>query len=214
MKNKVFGIGLNRTGTTTLGKCLETLGYKVKDNEFYLLKSVRENNLAPIWETIKRYDAFEDFPWPFIYKEVYKRYPDAKYILTTHKDEDTWIRSQIRHAIYGKPKTLWNAVRHNLLAYGYPYPVNHEEEFKEIYRKHNEEVRNFFKDKDSFIELCWMKGDGWEELCEFLGESMPDITFPHAYKSDWTYFDRLYRIAKRNPDKYFPSYNGEDSYEG
>lgn len=211
--DKVFGLGLSRTGTTTLGKCFEILGYTVKDNDFNLLKSVKNNNLEPIWDSIERYDSFEDLPWPFIYKEIYKKYPNAKYILTTHLNVDKWLKSYIRHCIYGKHKTKWNAVRHNVVAYGIPYPVNHEVEFKNIYRNHNNEVRKFFKDKDNFIELCWSKGDEWNKLCKFLDKEIPNVPFPHSYKSDWTWFDRLYRIARNNPTKFFPKYNGEDIYE-
>ena len=212
-KTKVFGLGLSRTGTTTLGKCLTILGYTVTDNSFEQLKLVKEGNLDPIWEITNKFDAFEDLPWPFIYKELYKKYPNAKFILTTHKDEETWLKSYIRHCTYGKRKTLWNSVRHNVVAYGIPYPVNHEEEFKKIYKKHNNDVRKFFKNKKNFKELCWMKGDRWEELCSFLGVTIPEKEFPHSYQSDWGYYERYYRIAKKHPDKFFPKYNGEEKYE-
>jgi len=214
MDYKVFGLGMSRTGTTTLGNCLEILGYNVTDNNFELCKDIKNNNYNNLWKVIDKFDAFEDNPYPFVYKEVYKKYPNAKYILTTHIDSKSWLKSYIRHCIYGKRKTLWNSVRHNQILYNIPHPVNNEKEFISLYENHNKKVRNFFKDKDNFIEICWMKGDGWNKLCKFLDKPIPNVPFPHKYKSDWKMYDKTYRIARKHPDKFFPTYNGEEQYGG
>src|SRR6056297_1638044 len=97
-KAKVFGIGLNKTGTTTLGVCLNKLGYNVKDCDLKLLKYSDQKKMDPIYDTVKKYDGFQDWPWPLLYKELDQRFPGSKFILTTRKNSEAWFRSLKKHA--------------------------------------------------------------------------------------------------------------------
>ncbi len=68
MRNKVFGIGLSKTGTKSLVKALKILGYK----------SVHyPRNL----NVLKNYDAAADISVAHAFKELDKKYPKSKFIL-------------------------------------------------------------------------------------------------------------------------------------
>lgn len=176
---KVFGIGLNKTGTSTLAECGRHLGLRCASCDRGLLADcIRGNDWARIKETVARYDLFEDWPWPLIYKEIDQMFPGSKFILTVRESEQAWIESLKTHAMKTHPL---NHCRK--LVYGFNYPHKHEREHIAFYRQHNDGVRSYFINRESdFTEICWEKGDGFEELCTFLGRDIPDVPLPHANK--------------------------------
>tara|TARA_R110002020_G_scaffold268819_3_gene484098 strand:- start:39331 stop:40023 length:693 start_codon:yes stop_codon:yes gene_type:complete len=93
---KVFGIGLHRTGTTTLEKVLEQLGYNVCPHMlgYRLMKDWYEDNYSSIIELAQNYDGFQDSPWchPGLYKVLDREYPTSKFILTV-RDPERWFSS-------------------------------------------------------------------------------------------------------------------------
>ena len=189
-KKKVFGIGLNKTGTTTLGECLRTLGYDHVGTRRDLLADYREGRMDRIFEITDAHNAFEDWPWPLPYREFYERYGDeARFVLTLRRSPEAWLKSLKKHSLItplnGHCRTL---------AYGYDYPFGYEAEYLEAYERHNREVVEFFKSvgaENALITLCWEHGHGWQELCDFLGEPLPEAAFPHANPSTpLTYFSR------------------------
>ena len=176
---KIFGIGLNKTGTTTLDHCAQLLGYKVKGCDRGLLKDFHDGDFRRFDSVISSHDVFQDWPWPLMYKYLDEAYPGSKFILTTRVTDRAWLKSLKNHSM----RTGMEHCR--LLAYGYEYPQQNESSFLSQYNSHNQEVREyFFGRKDDFLELCWEKGDGWRELCSFLGKEVPRLPFPHANKAD------------------------------
>lgn len=177
---KVFGIGLNKTGTSTLGTCGEILGYKVQGCDRDLLKDVRLNgDFTRIRQAVEEHDLFEDWPWPLIYKELDNMFPGSKFILTVRKNEQNWLQSLKKHSMKTPP-----GIHCRKLAYGFNYPHGHAGKHLRFYRRHNDQARDYFRGrKDDFTELCWENGDGWEKLCAFLGQSRPKAAFPHANKT-------------------------------
>jgi hypothetical protein len=187
---KVFGIGLNKTGTTTLGECGKVLGYRVKSCDRVLLEDViLRRDFIPIKEVICEYDLFEDWPWPLVFRELDQLFPGSKFILTTRLEEESWLSSLKLHSMKTRPKGHCRK-----LAYGYNYPNRHEQAHLEFYRRHNSNVRAYFKGRDKdFLEVCWERGHEWTELCDFLGKDIPVIPFPHENKgsdqqSGWVRF--------------------------
>ena len=174
---KVFGVGLNRTGTTTLGQCGNILGFRCTSCDRGLLEDfVLRNDFSKINDLVGQYQLFEDWPWPLIYEELDQVFPESKFILTVRRSDEAWLKSLKNHSMRTHP------TRHcRKLAYGFAYPHKHESEHLEFYRRHNEGVRTYFSNRPSdFIELCWESGDGFEELCSFLGRNIPDAPLPHA----------------------------------
>ncbi|XCN74206.1 MAG: sulfotransferase family protein [Candidatus Electrothrix aestuarii] len=178
-KPKIFGIGLNKTGTTTLGQCGEILGLRCTGCNPRLLEDfVVRNDFSRIVQHVSRYDLFEDWPWPLIYKQLDEMFPGSKFILTVRSSAETWLESLKKHSMRTHP------TKHcRKLAYNFNFPHKHEKEHVEFYIKHNDCVRSYFDNRrNDFVELCWENGDGFEKLCNFLGYDVPDVPFPHANK--------------------------------
>ncbi|MFY0608254.1 MAG: hypothetical protein JXR10_16165 [Cyclobacteriaceae bacterium] len=178
---KIFGIGLNKTGTTSLGQALEILGYKKHlKSDLELLNAWSQGSLEVIQAAIDENEVFEDWPWPLTYEWVADKYPDAKFILTTRSSSERWFKSLCKHADKTGPTQFRKIV------YGHEMPHEFMEHHITYYNKHNENVRSFFKDNgltDRLLELCWEHGDGWNQLCPFLNHKVPSRDFPTANKS-------------------------------
>jgi hypothetical protein len=175
---KIFGIGLQKTGTTSLGMSLLHLGYRHRTFTQAMVLCVSEGLLEPVFAFVDQFDSFDDLPWPLIYPRLDERYPGSKFILTTRRDSQTWLRSMKQHALVMGPK------EHRKMAYGHVMPFGHEAEYVARYERHNREVREYFQDRPGdLLEVCWETGSGWKELCAFLDKPIPDIPFPHENKA-------------------------------
>ncbi|KYP09969.1 MAG: hypothetical protein A0129_15615 [Limnobacter sp. CACIAM 66H1] len=176
---KIFGIGLNKTGTTTLGECGRILGLRCTGCDRKLLKDVvARNDFSQIIQKVRCYDLFEDWPWPLVYKDLDEMFPGSKFVLTVRSTEEKWLESLKSHSLRTHP------FKHcRKLAYGFNFPHTHEKDHIEFYKRHNESVRTYFEGRRSdFLELCWENGDGLDKLCNFLGHDVPDVPLPHANK--------------------------------
>ncbi|HNX69324.1 MAG TPA: sulfotransferase [Candidatus Omnitrophota bacterium] len=185
---KIFGIGLNKTGTKTLARCLRTLGYRhTSGSEVHLEEVVAHDSWTNLFTTIDRYDSFDDIPYFLIYEKLDRHFPGSKFILTLRKDPATWLTSFQKHCERHRLKNDGSRVstgQNRLLAYGYRFLEGHEEAFLEIYRKHEENVKTYFAKKPrNLLTVCWENGDGWEKLCAFLEKPVPAQPFPWENKA-------------------------------
>lgn len=172
---KVFGIGLNKTGTSTLGECLRHLGYSHVSHRSDMLSAFQQGNIRRIIAETRRYDSFEDWPWPLVYRSLYEEYgSEASYILTVRRTPEIWVELLKQHCLTTHPERPMR-----MSVYGYKYPHGYEEEHMAFYIKHNTDVRQFFAGKKEFLEICWEQGDSWGKLCSFLGHEAPTTSFPH-----------------------------------
>ena len=185
---KIFGIGLNKTGTKTLGTCLQSLGYDHQSYDEDLTLEFIAGRMDRVWDTADRHESFEDWPWPLIYGDLAERYPDARFILTVRSSAETWLRSLARHATRVPPEEHVDR-----LIYGYRYPEIAAEKYLAFYDRHNREVMK--KLGDRCLKICWEQGDGWAELCSFLGRPVPDEPIPHENQG-WE-IGRKARLAHR-----------------
>ncbi len=165
---KIFCIGLSRSGSMTLNKALELLGYR---SLFVLDYKQLEDNLS-------EYDAFTHTPLAAIYKELDNRFPNSKFILNI-RERESWLRSV---------KRQWEATHSNdseeggreirLRVYGTD-KFDHDT-LGRAYDQHREDVSQHFKDRNqSLLILDVCGGEGFEKLCPFLGKSIPSHQFPH-----------------------------------
>jgi hypothetical protein len=189
---KLFGIGLNKTGTSSLRSALEFFGYRVCGPRRNLLKALRRGDFSAFDEVVAAYDAFEDIPWPLAFDYLFERYgTDTRFVLTTRSSADAWFNSIENHArSSGLASDTW------LLTYGTRRPFGRAKEYKELYTHHNERVRAYFRERnaqDRLLEICFDRGEGWPELCRFIAEPVPDIPFPHVNRTDMSR-KRLNRI--------------------
>lgn len=179
MKQKVFGLGFHKTGTSTLATSLHKLGYAVCGQQNEKAKELLSGNITAFIELAKNYDAFEDDPWHLLYKEMDDAFPGSKFILT-QRDVDAWYKSCLNH-FYEDTTPIRDFM------YGNGAPKDHEEKFKQVYLQHQKEIIAYFKDRpDDFLIIDFTKGEGWEKLCPFLGEPLPNDPVPHANKGFYT----------------------------
>ena len=176
MRSKVFCIGFHKTGTTSLAVALKQLGYRVTGPNGVNDPYIEKNVLSMAYDLVEQFDAFQDNPWPIIYRELDTRYPGSKFILTL-RDSESWIKSQVRH--FGRRET---AMRKWI--YGIGCPEGNEEIYIRRFKNHNREVLSHFRNRpQDFLVMNLAKGDGWDKLCPFLGDRIPNVPFPHVNKA-------------------------------
>jgi len=88
MTNKVFCIGLNKTGTSSLHRLFGEIGRRAYHGTDWHEWSQADKR----WQ---RYDAFSD-GWPAHFERLLRRYPQAQFILNTRRLDD-WVLSRFHH---------------------------------------------------------------------------------------------------------------------
>lgn len=184
--NKVFGIGFHKTGTKTLRKSLEILGYNVCGYQPGLINHLRKDNWEPVLDMVQNFEAFEDNPWPLLYERLDQEFPNSRFILTI-RDNERWLRSAVNQLGTVPRKTeKW--------IYGQSFPGGYEEIYMERYIRHNREVIEYFKDRpNDLLIVNWEEGSDWKPLCSFLNQKIPDAEFPHANKGNYSQFRQVLR---------------------
>lgn len=178
--NKIFGIGLSRTGTTSLTKALEILGYKSK--HFPKIHTYRGRELKLNTKIIERYEAFTDTPIARFYKELDKKYPESKFILTI-RDKKSWLKSCKK---FFSKRDETNTPKRLLKLHKDIYNTSsfNKIEFSKSYDKHTNEVLSYFENRNSDLLIINItKGEGWEKLCPFLKKPHPNVPFPNLNTS-------------------------------
>lgn len=178
---KVFGIGWAKTGTTTLGKCLQVLGFNHQSQRLDLVQDLARGDLSTIMQLAEEKESFEDWPWIVLYRELDQAFPHSRFILTTRNSKN-WIRSyQNMLNNQGEATEELNQIRRTL--YGLPFPHVTETQLIERHEQHNAEVAHYFRDRpQDLLIVDWELSAGWRELCQFLGKNIPQAAFPHANK--------------------------------
>ena len=179
---KVFGLGLNKTGTGTLGLALTFLGYRTKGWDPRVFNHFVEKRYNELDNVISRHDAFHDWPWPLLSEDLIDVHGrDALFVLTKRRSAEEWFDSLARHANRAAP-----SVRVRKLIYGYEHPLQNPAHHLDFYGSHLVNVRGLVRRygiEERFLEVCWSDDDPWSTLCEFLGVNVPNKKFPHENKS-------------------------------
>lgn len=173
---KVFGVGLQKTGTTTLGECMRTLGYLNRSYDHRALHHLRKGNYKKIKETMDKYESFDDEPWARLYKFADEAYPKAKFILTTRKSSQAWYGSLTKHC----DRILFNG--HRKFLFGSMFPRENKQAFVNVYEEHNKAVIEYFKGREEKLLVLSFDGanrdDAWEKIGAFLGCEVPSLAVP------------------------------------
>lgn len=198
---KVFVIGFYKTGTTTLYEALKLLGlraingdkpgsYPGADDGETLLRQIEAGDYR--LPTFDLFDAFTDNPYFHLWREMYRQFPDAKYILSV-RDEQPWIESCARFYRNRRvrPMRVWMFGPHaNPGA-----DAASRQAWLDAYRAHNAAVREFFASRPGqCMEFDPTRMREWAPLCEFLGRPVPSSPWPHA---NLTKADKPWRSAWR-----------------
>jgi len=175
---KVFCIGFHKTGTTSLTKALSQLGYRVVGWPSYSAPMTHDTLHATARKLMECFDAFQDNPWPLLFKLADELYPGSKFILTT-RDPDNWINSAIKH--FGADET---PMRELIYGLGLGSPKGNEEHYKSVMQAHNKNVLDYFIDRpQDLLVMDISDGDGWQKVCTFLSKPIPDTPFPHENRA-------------------------------
>jgi len=179
---KVFGIGLNKTGTTSLKIAFQALGFRHLDRTPRLFRYWQRGEFAQIYSEISDYQSFEDWPWPLMVRDLLEEYgEDARFVLTRRRSAEAWVDSLKQHAERTNPRQNPRKV-----IYGYDYPHGREAQHIAFYEAHLRATRALFSDLGAnhlLAEFCWEEGHGWDELCAFLNRPVPKRDFPIANRS-------------------------------
>jgi hypothetical protein len=184
---RIFGIGYQKTATTSLHHALEILGYESAHwKSAHWAKAIwRDMTRQGYSNVLERSYAACDFPIALLYRQLDAAYPGSKFILTTRRNGE-WLKSVEDHwnPAVNTFRAGWDSDpfsnRMHFLAYG-------RETFDagvmaSRYMAHNLEVLTYFRKRwFDFLHMDMSAGAGWPQLCHFLGCEQPKVEYPRAY---------------------------------
>lgn len=197
---KVICAGLSKTGTKSIAKALQVLGFSVFDFFEHIIVHhdewvdiYRQGKTPDFLSMYKDVDAITDLPAAFWYDEIHQTLPDAKVILSVRDNEDVWVESWVagQLALLRRggffQRMIWRYIIPftqgfdvpffddiDMAAYGTLRPES-TVLYKKKYREHNERVQAVIPKEKLLI---FNVKQGWKPLCEFLGCEIPDQEFP------------------------------------
>jgi hypothetical protein len=197
---EVIGAGFGRTGTQSLQRALERLGF----DPCYHMYAVYQRNDVQRWldgdlRVLDRYRATVDWPGCAYWRELMFAHPRAKVILSVRDPEQWWhsfddtVAGVIRRA--HRPSDLpWVITLRRFViecverrSFGRPLHDLTRGEVIATYLAHNHAVRATVPPSRL---LVFDVRDGWAPLCEFLEVPVPGAPFPHV--NDRAEFHRLH----------------------
>lgn len=201
----IVGLGLSRTGTTSLGEALRILGIPTvhypHDEELYDELTSGTYQLS----ILNHFQAIVDISVAPFYPQLDRVYSESKFILTV-RDQEEWLHSLERHwprmqARMEQDEQFERFTRF-ICACVYGSWEFSADRFKYVYERHVANVQGYFEGRsDDLLILDICGGDGWEPLCSFFDLPVPSRSFPHANrfasrgkKSDWQ--RRVHRVQE------------------
>lgn len=203
-KQKIFCIGRNKTGLTSLGHVMETVGYKLgkQGKSELLLEDWAKRDFTSIIEHCKSADAFKDVPFSldYTYQILDHEFPGSRFILTVRGSAEEWYESLLRFDTKAVGKNRLPTAE-DLKAYSYRrtgwlwqlqelvYGINENSLYnKEIYIRHyenyNKDVINYFRHRgDDLLVINISETNAMKTLCEFLNIEQNRFDMPHLNKS-------------------------------
>lgn len=186
--DKVFGIGLSKTATTSLNEALVHLGY---DSVHFPFMSYTSKGLVLDPECVRKHDGFTDTPVANCFQYLDEKYPGSRFIYTV-RDTDDWIESCEKH--FSQADFSWSNMLNHLKWAHLQYSLYggfsfDPDRYRAAYRQHDQAVREYFSGREQdllVLNICG--GEGWGKLCNFLDEPVPERPFPQSNvteEKDW-----------------------------
>lgn len=201
-KPKVFGIGANKTGTTSLKTAMADLGFIIgsqKKAENFLY-DWGNRDFHRIIKFCYSAQFFQDIPFslPFTYIVLDQEFPGSKFILTIRNDSEEWYNSLIKYhslkwgsgneipnmkelkaSSYRSQGWAWDALEIACnVAEDDPYNKNH---LISYYENHNHAVEEYFRNRpQDLLILNPSEKNAMKKLCDFLGLDCLGKTFPRV----------------------------------
>lgn len=171
--NKIFAIGLPKTGTSSLDEALKILGYRSLHNPLDLrFLSYREG----IYKYPRDdWDAITNFGENF-YPQLDLNYPNSKFILTI-RDKEQWLKSSEKW-FSTPPQCPWKDYQPMLEIFGC-MEFNYNK-FSYIYDFHFKNVKDYFLNRSDDLLILNINEDApWEKICHFLNKPVPEVSYPN-----------------------------------
>jgi tetratricopeptide (TPR) repeat protein len=183
---KVFGIGMAKTGTTSLDVALDRMGYFTAhwENEF-------TGDLLSLADAFL-FDALTDSVVGRMMEQLYYTFPNSRFVYTTRTFDD-WAESLIAHEVRNHDPSysfFYQGERRPYLVrkgvfdqHGLTSTADHAERVAILaaFRASWESrIFNFFDahDRSRLLVLDIFDGQGWQELGDFLERPTPAEPFP------------------------------------
>ena len=175
MKTKVWGLGLSRTGTTTLNHALVNIGWNTI-------------HYAGFNKMIHPYhDGATDIPVLCYMRQLDEMFPGSKFIWTD-RDRDEWISRIVPYFENKRQNKMdpWSSwVRTTVFGTLFP----HEDQAATVYDKHNAFITQYFANrKNDLLKINIPDGESPETLYDFLDVDKARLptTFLHKNKNGTT----------------------------
>lgn len=205
---KYFCIGRNKTGTTSLKKAFEELGFVVgfqREAEF-LMEDYFKDDFKRLIKYCATAEVFQDVPFslPNTYKVLDKEFPNSKFILTVRDSSEQWYNSVTKF----HSKRFGNGVLPNRLVlkevsyvhkswlynnFIRKYGINDTDELYDKqkliahYEKHNQEILDYFKNRpQDLLVINLSNKESYTLFCDFIRVKSDKNSFPWENKTTST----------------------------
>ncbi len=191
MTLRLIGVGLPRTGTSSLREALRHL---LDAPVYHMSEAFAHPEHAPTWvaaiegnppvwdDSLAGYVAGVDAPFSTCWRDLAATYPDAPVLLSHRGSAKVWHRSMDATVL---PRTremltrdeddpmvpLFRVIFADLFT-----DADDPEDVMAGYEQWLVEVRAEIA-PGRLVE--WQPGDGWEPICRALGVPVPNLSFPH-----------------------------------
>ncbi len=201
MTLQVIGAGFGRTGTLSLQRALDDLGF---GPTYHMNDVFRNPSHAQLWldyadtgvadwdSLFEKYRATVDFPACCAWRDLYEKYPEAKVVLTV-RDPDSWWESTA--GVLYPTRTLYPGWLKRLIPFTQRWLDMVDRlvwsgtfDGRFLDRTHATQVfRDHLRQVQAHCEpdrlLVFEVSQGWQPLCDFLGVPVPAGPFPHLNDS-------------------------------
>jgi hypothetical protein len=218
MALKVIGAGWGRTGTESLKKALDILGFGKCYHAFELVK---DGKRIVYWEQLARgekpdydklfegYQSAVDFPAALYYKEFMEQFPDAKVILS-YRNAEQWYASASKTILKSLPAffipvcrfiglfnrnmsyfpRIYNVITNEIFGHLMQGKKDDREFMLGLYNRWVEEVKMTVPAEKL---LVFEAREGWEPLCNFLEVPVPIVPYPRS--NDGEQFHKRIKVS-------------------
>ena len=186
-KDKIFCIGRNKTGTTSIEKWMQMIGCSVAPQQAgeNCTLDVINGDYSKLNNLVLDFNGFQDLPYnlPNVPQHLHKNYPNAYFILTVRRSSDEWYQSLVRYNRKIEPtqpigKTTVAEMQHKI----YGDYIENKQNCIEHYEKYNMQIEEYMiRNNARFIKLCLSEPNANQILCDFVGVN--GINLPHLNKS-------------------------------
>lgn len=198
-KPKIFCIGQNKTGTTSLKKFFEDHGFKVGNQEKaeLLIDQYIIRNWKPILKYCETADVFQDIPFSndYLYILLDHYFPNSLFILSERDSPEQWYNSITKfHAkLFGNERNI--PTKEDLMKGKYRYEgfiwksfyekygevegdIYNKAHLMKVYTERNTAIKKYFQNKNNLLVLNVSEHEAINKLSRFINIKPKYSEFP------------------------------------